>query len=56
MTDKINPICPYCKNEIRPLDHHVIRITPNDKISGLNFIEVCCQLNRYYHVEPVDQK
>lgn len=49
-------ICPYCKNEIRPLDHHVVKIEPENRVSALQFIAVTCQLTRYYFVEPVDQK
>lgn len=48
-------ICPYCKNEIRIMDNHAIRIeadSPNEK----RFIKVICQLNRYYFVEPIEQK
>lgn len=48
-------ICPYCKNEVRPLDNHVTRITA-DTPSDKHFIKVACTLERYYHIEPIDQK
>lgn len=50
-----NEICPYCKNEVGPLDKHVINIiadSPSDK----KFLLVTCMLIRYYYVEPVVQK
>jgi len=53
-----NRICPYCHNEIRPLDHHVVQIKPEpikDPV-GETFILVTCQLSRYYLVTPVEQK
>lgn len=56
MIEKVKPeICPYCKNEMRPLDNHAGRIiadSPNEK----KFIQVTCILNRYYMVEPTEQK
>jgi uncharacterized protein with PIN domain len=48
--DKVEK-CPYCKNEIRPLDSHLIKVVAE---KADKFLLVTCQLIRYYQVEPVD--
>lgn len=51
MTEQIK-ICPYCQNEIRPLDNHTIT-SEIDK--DKNYIIVKCLLIRYYKVEIKDR-
>ena len=46
--------CPYCLNEIRPLDTHVAKIIADatDKTQ----LRITCALERYYHITPVEPK